>query len=141
MVLPTPRIDFGDGWTPKEPFILFEHIIRDRGSIYSASIGQVHNQADIQQFLTALKRKKKYATATHNSWAVRIEKDGAIYETKRDDGETGAGMVILREIQAAGAVNCVVCVTRWFGGVKLMGDRFKHLQHASRHALREVEKQ
>ena len=52
-----------------------------------------------------------------------------------DDGETGAGMVILRVMQTYDVTNCIVVVTRWFGGVKLMGDRFKHLQNATRHAL------
>lgn len=134
----TPRIDFGDGWTPHERFVLYEKIISDRGSRYSVSIGYVTGKADIKAFLATLTSKKAYAKATHHSWATRLIKDGAVYETKRDDGETGAGMVILRELQAAGAVNCIVCVTRWFGGTKLMGDRFKHLQDASRYALKVV---
>ena len=67
---------------------------------------------------------------------VKVTTDeGVIYETKNDDGETGAGMVILRLLQAADVTNCIVVVTRWFGGTKLMGDRFKHLQDATRHAL------
>jgi len=32
-------------------------------------------------------------------------------------------------------IDCVVCVTRWFGGVKLMGDRFKHVQDATKYAV------
>ena len=135
MVNSTPRIDFGDGWTPAESFTLYEKIISDRGSQYSVSIGRVYGRDDIKQFLRTLTSKKMYQKATHHSWAVRMQHAGIIYESKRDDGETCAGMLILRELQAAGAVNCIVCVTRWFGGVKLMGDRFKHLQDASRYAL------
>lgn len=135
---PTPRINFGDGWMPSEPFVLYDRIISDRGSQYSVSVGYVTGRDDIKAFLRTLVSDKKYAKATHNSWAARLDKDGAVYETKRDDGETGAGMVILREMQAAGVVNCVVCVTRWFGGVKLMNDRFKHLQNASRYGLEQT---
>ena len=129
------RIDFGDTKTPTTPFQLFEYIIEDRGSRYSASIGHVAGKEDINAFLKQLKSKKQYQKADHNSWAARLSHEGVIYETKNDDGETGAGMVILRLLQAADVTNCIVVVTRWFGGTKLMGDRFKHLQDATRHAL------
>lgn len=129
------EIDFGDGNEPAQKFQLFESIIEDRGSRYSASVGLVTSREDIKTFLAELKAKKKYAKATHNTWAARISRDGAIYETKNDDGETGAGMTILRELQRSKATNCVVCVTRWFGGVKLQGDRFRHVQDATRYAL------
>ncbi len=86
-------------------------------------------------FLQHLKSNKKYRKATHNSWAARISNQGTIFETKSDDGETGAGMVILRVMQKEEVSDCVVCVTRWFGGTKLMSDRFKHLQDATTHAV------
>jgi putative IMPACT (imprinted ancient) family translation regulator len=95
----------------------------------------VHGREDIKLFLRQLKKNKKYAKATHNSWAARISQDGLIYETKSDDGETGAGMVILKAMQKKEVSDCVICVTRWFGGVKLMGDRFKHLQDATNLAI------
>lgn len=130
-----PRFDFEDKKIPSSDFTLHEMIIEDRGSRYSVSVGLVHGRDDIKQFLKQLKQKKKYAKATHNSWATRISKDGAIFETKADDGEAGAGMVILRVMQKAEVQNCVICVTRWFGGVKLMGDRFRHLQDATKIAI------
>ena len=127
----TPAFALGDGITPLSPFMLLPHIIEDRGSRYSVSYGLVHNREDIKIFLKTLKQDKAYARATHNTFAARIEHDGVIYETKSDDGETGAGMVILRILQKHDVRNGVVCVTRWFGGVKLMGDRFKHVQDAT----------
>jgi len=127
--------DFGDARTPTEPFQLFEQIIEDRGSRYSVSVGKVTGREDIKQFLKTLKTNKKYAKATHNSWAARISHDGAIFETKNDDGETGAGMVILRIMQKENVTDAVICVTRWFGGIKLEGDRFKHLQDGTKYAI------
>jgi putative IMPACT (imprinted ancient) family translation regulator len=127
----TPPFAFGDGICPTSPFVLLSHIIEDRGSRYSVSYGQVTNRDEIKQFLKVLKKDKRYARATHNTFAARIEHDGVIYETKNDDGETGAGMVILRMMQKHDVRNCVICVTRWFGGVKLMGDRFKHVQDST----------
>lgn len=120
---------------PESDFAQFEQIIEDRGSRYSVSFGKVNGREDIKLFLKKLKKNKKYAKATHNTWAARISHDGAIFETKSDDGETGAGMVILRVMQKEDVSNCIICVTRWFGGVKLMGDRFKHVKDATEYAI------
>ena len=129
------RFDFGESKRPSRKFVLLEKIIADRGSVYSVSYGLVKNREDIKLFLRQLKADKKYKTATHNSWAVRISHDGVIYESKSDDGETGAGMVILRVMQKEDVSDCIICVTRWFGGIKLMNDRFKHLQDAAKFAI------
>lgn len=130
-----PRFNFEDSRTPAAEFTLHEHIIEDRGSRYSVSIGRVQGRADIKLFLRRLKQNKKFARATHNSWAARISQDELIYETKSDDGETGAGMVILRVMQKEQVSDCIICVTRWFGGTKLMSDRFKHVQDATKYAI------
>jgi len=133
-----PRFNFEDSKTPNSEFVLHEQIIEDRGSRYSVSVGRVQRRADIKLFLKQLKSNKKYAKATHNTWAARISQDGLIYETKADDGETGAGMVILRVMQKKQVSDCVICVTRCFGGVKLMGDRFKHVQDATKYAINQL---
>jgi putative IMPACT (imprinted ancient) family translation regulator len=116
-------------------FTQHHRIICDRGSAYSVSIGRVTTREEIKALLTRIKKDRAYATATHNSYAARVEKDGAVYETKGDDGEAGAGLTILREITRADVVNVCVVVTRWFGGVKLEGDRFTHIVNATRRAL------
>jgi putative IMPACT (imprinted ancient) family translation regulator len=118
--------------------VLLPHIIEDRGSRYSVSYGQVHKREDIKHFLATLKKDKAYARATHNTYAARIEHEGVIYATKSDDGETGAGMVILRLLEKNDIRNGVVCVTRWYGGTKLMGDRFKHVQDATLTAINQI---
>lgn len=79
-------------------------------------------------FLKALKRNKKYAKATHNTWAVLLP-EGPL---KADDGEAGAGMVILRMLEREGLEGHIIVVTRWYGGTKLGGDRFRRVQEAVR---------
>ena len=54
---------------------------------------------------------------------------------KNDDGESGAGMVIVRMLEREGLKNHIVVVTRWYGGKHLGGDRFRHVQNAVRHYL------
>ncbi len=131
----TPRLDIGNNRAPRDDFGCYDRIIRDRGSVYSVSIGRVSSRMEIKTFLQRVKSQKGYPKATHHSYAARVAHEGALYETKQDDGETGAGMVILRILQKYGMRDTVVCVTRWFGGVKLHGDRFKHIQDATIYAL------
>jgi putative IMPACT (imprinted ancient) family translation regulator len=140
MSIHTTALPFTDQLEPTENFTLHEHIIEDRGSRYSVSIDKVLGREDIKTFLTTLKKPKAYKKATHHSYAARILHGGAVYETKSDDGETGAGMVILRIMQKQNVVNAVICVTRWFGGIKLEGDRFKHIQDATIYVINTLKK-
>ncbi|MEL6595144.1 MAG: YigZ family protein [Pseudomonadota bacterium] len=105
-----------------------EGIISDRGSKYAVSGGAVQSRADVDAFLKQLKRKKKYARATHNTWAALLP-EGPL---KADDGEAGAGMVIVRMLEREALVGHIIVVTRWYGGTKLGGDRFRHVQDAVR---------
>ncbi|MBY4895058.1 hypothetical protein A8B78_03915 [Jannaschia sp. EhC01] len=100
-----------------------EGVVSDRGSKYAVSGGAVLDRAGVEAFLRALKRKKKYAKATHNTWAVLLP-DGPL---KNDDGEGGAGQVILQMLERDGLHGHVVVVTRWYGGKHLGGDRFRHV--------------
>ena len=84
---------------------------------------------DAKAFIKTLCRKKKFAKATHNTSAV-ILPDGT--PIKNDDGETGAGMVILRMLEREGLTGHIIVVTRWYGGTKLGGDRFRRVQDAVR---------
>jgi putative IMPACT (imprinted ancient) family translation regulator len=99
-------------------------VLRDRGSRYAVSGGPVQGRAGVEAFLTDLKREKKYAKATHNTWACLLTEGGA---QKGDDGEAGAGAVILKMLERAELRDHVVVVTRWYGGVHLGGDRFAHV--------------
>lgn len=99
-------------------------VLRDRGSRYAVSGGPVSGRAGIEAFLAELKREKKFAKATHNTWAAVLGDDGPV---KGDDGEAGAGAVILKMLERAALRDHVVVVTRWYGGVHLGGDRFAHV--------------
>jgi putative IMPACT (imprinted ancient) family translation regulator len=103
----------------------FEGIISDRGSKYAVSGGAVADRDAVNAFLKSLKRSKKYAKATHNTWAVVFSDGGPL---KNDDGEGGAGQIILQMLQRKEISDHVIVVTRWYGGKHLGGDRFRHVQ-------------
>ena len=107
---------------------VLENVISDRGSKYAVSGAPCASAEEARAFVATLCRRKKFAKATHNTWALLTE-DGPV---KNDDGESGAGMVILRMLERAELRNHVVVVTRWFGGKHLGGDRFRHVQDAVR---------
>ncbi len=101
------------------------NVVTDRGSKYAVSGGPVTSRKDADAFLKTLKCNKKFAKATHNTWAALLS-DGT--PLKGDDGESGAGLVILRMLERENITDHIVVVTRWYGGVKLGGDRFRRVQ-------------
>jgi putative IMPACT (imprinted ancient) family translation regulator len=111
-----------------------EDVVRDKGSRYAVSGGAVEGRAGADAFLKTLKRKKKYAKATHNTWAAIL--DGV--PVKSDDGESGAGAIILRMLERKELQDHIIVVTRWYGGTHLGGDRFRHVQTCVRAYLEEL---
>ncbi|MEZ5796521.1 MAG: YigZ family protein [Paracoccaceae bacterium] len=104
--------------------IRIDEVLRDRGSRYAVSGGPAQGRAGAEAFVATLRREKRFAKATHNSWAMLSATEGPL---KNDDGESGAGAVILRMLEREGLTDTVVVVTRWYGGVHLGGDRFAHV--------------
>lgn len=103
---------------------ILDKIISDRGSKYAVSGAPVASAQDARAFVQELCKIKRFAKATHNSWGLLLP-EGPF---KNDDGEAGAGFVIIRMLEREGLVGHVVCVTRWFGGKHLGGDRFRNIQ-------------
>ena len=113
---------------------VFDKIISDRGSRYAVSGGPVRDATEVAALLADLRRTKRFAKATHHTWAAVLDGD----PVKDDDGESGAGALILQMLERAGLQDHVVIVTRWYGGKHLGGDRFRHVVDAVRHYLRET---
>ena len=111
---------------------VFKNIINDRGSKYAVAGAPVKSRAEAVAAVKALKKDKKFAKATHNTWAVLLTDEGPV---KNDDGEGGAGQVILQMLEGNNLTDHVVVVTRWFGGTKLGGDRFRRVQDSVRYYL------
>lgn len=104
----------------------FTNFLSDRGSKYAVSGAPVSSRAEVRALLHQLKRDRKFARATHHSWAALLPEGPA----RGDDGKAGAGAVILRMLEREGLERHVIVVTRWYGGTKLGGDRFRRVQDA-----------
>ena len=114
--------------------LTLDNIISDRGSKYAVSGAPCASEDEAKALIRELCRKKKFAKATHNTWGLLTEAG----PVKNDDGESGAGMVILRMLEREGVQDHLVVVTRWFGGKHLGGDRFRHVQEAVRIYLEDL---
>ena len=53
-----------------------ENVVSDRGSKYAVSGGAVQGRRGCDAFIADLKRVKKYAKATHNSWPASCRTRG-----------------------------------------------------------------
>lgn len=133
------NLSLGFWWNkPKMKRKILKDVIIDRKSKYTVLYNYIENKQDLEDFIKLIKNDKYFKKATHNSYAYRIlQENGSVIEWKNDDGETGAGMCILREIQRADYINIVVVVTRFFWWIMLQADRFKHVINATKIILDE----
>ena len=114
-------------------------LLKDRKSIFQGHICIVKNRQEAIEAVEYLKStSKKIATATHNITAYRIMNPitKKLEKDCDDDGETAAGKRLLHLLDLLKVETCVVIVTRWYGGIHLGPDRFKHINNCARDTLK-----
>lgn len=87
-------------------------------SRFIADVSPVVTAQEAYDFLATV--KKKYWDARHNCHAFVVGQDGETAHSS-DDGEPQgtAGKPILQVLTGSGVSNCIIVVTRYFGGVLL----------------------
>eukprot|EP00741_Cyanophora_paradoxa_P025356 tig00000367_g24475.t1 len=110
--------------------------ITDRKSKFVAHVAAVHSDDEVRAVIAKLYEDKKIANATHNiaAWRFRVG-ESQWEEARDDDGETGAGDKLLALLVLMDVRDALVVVTRWFGGIQLGPDRFKHINERARVTL------
>ncbi|KAF6088133.1 impact RWD domain protein [Phyllostomus discolor] len=111
--------------------------ITDRRSTFQAHLAPVVCLKQVKTVLAKLYENKKIASATHNIYAYRIycEDKQTFLQDYEDDGETAAGGRLLHLMEILNVRNVLVVVSRWYGGVLLGPDRFKHINNCARNIL------
>ncbi|XP_022837219.1 protein IMPACT-like [Spodoptera litura] len=125
------------------PEITHGEVIVDRKSIFQGHAAEVHSIDDVNAVLTKLKMNKKICNAKHNMYAYRIERKtgkgkSSILQDCDNDGEAHAGGRMLHLMQILDQKNTLVVVTRWYGGIQLGPDRFRHINNATRQAIEQA---
>ena len=110
----------------------------ERRSLFIGHAKHVTTEEEAQEFVKA--KKKEYSDATHNCWAYLMK--GGIIARYSDDGEPQgtAGVPMLETIRKSGVTDCVVVVTRYFGGILLgAGGLVRAYSHGAKIALEAAE--
>jgi len=111
----------------------------DRKSTFQAFMAVVHSFNQVQWAKRRLLENPKVARATHNMVAYRFwDSERSVQRADNDDdGEDGAGNKMASLLDLMGTQDVFVMVTRWFGGIKLGPDRFKHIATATQNVLKD----
>ncbi len=93
--------------------------MRVLGSRFLGTALPLSGVEDIEDLLD--QERKRYHDATHWCFAARLGLEPNLTERASDAGEPKgtAGLPILQQIQGRHLTNCLVIVTRYFGGTKL----------------------
>ncbi len=110
----------------------------DRKSTFQAHVIRVASKDDVTSAMEILLNDSKIARATHNISAQRFfgsQDGGRLHTDCDDDGETAAGGRLLRLLNLTKVSQVLVVVSRWYGGVHLGPDRFRHINNVARALL------
>ncbi|XP_058799465.1 protein IMPACT-like [Phymastichus coffea] len=121
----------------KCPSITHGEVIFDRKSSFQGHTAIVFSVDQVKLVLNKLKENKKILQATHNMYAYRIYNESTKYflHDCDDDGEAQAGRRLMHLLEIMDVKNLIVVVSRWYGGIHLGPDRFRHINNAARQVL------
>ncbi|KAG9317736.1 Aldehyde/histidinol dehydrogenase [Chiua virens] len=110
--------------------------IVDRKSVFVGRACQISHPSQVPLILNHLMSDRHITRAAHpiiNAWRCQV--GNVLHQDNDDDGETAAGSRLAHLLSILEINSVLVVVTRWFGGIHLGPDRFKHINHAARNAL------
>ncbi|EJU06289.1 imprinted and ancient [Dacryopinax primogenitus] len=134
---PAPRVPMEVQVTAELPdgieLIVAEPII-DRKSVFVGRACKITHPSQVPPVIAYLMSDRRIARAAHpviHAWRCQV--GNVLHQDNDDDGESAAGGRIAHLLQIL--VYVLVIVTRYFGGILLGADRFKHINQAARDAL------
>lgn len=110
--------------------------ITDRKSVFVGRACRISHPAEVPLILSHLMTDRRISRAAHpiiNAWRCQV--GNLLHQDNDDDGESAAGGRLGHLLQILDVNNVLVIVTRYFGGIHLGPDRFKHINQAARNAL------
>uniref|UniRef100_A0AC35TN98 RWD domain-containing protein n=1 Tax=Rhabditophanes sp. KR3021 TaxID=114890 RepID=A0AC35TN98_9BILA len=120
------------------PSIISSDTLTDRKSVFQGHVARVKNMEEVNMVLWKLKQVKKIANATHNMYAYRFSLQNYVSHDCDDDGESGAGAKMAQVLHLMKAEDLIVVVSRWYGGIQLGPDRFRHINNITRDCVNNI---
>ncbi|KAI1387896.1 uncharacterized protein F4822DRAFT_437718 [Hypoxylon trugodes] len=124
-------------WSTSQPVTL-------KGSTFIVRSTQITEPSQRQSIMQSLFTEiPSLQDATHNAWAYRVRVPTNLFnattirEESFDDGETGCGDFLLKNMREINAVDTLVVMTRWYGGIMLGPDRWRIMRDCLKDALAE----
>ena len=149
--------EVGDVDDPTGLTIWVSEPIVDRKSSFVGRAVRISNEKQVPLVIHEILSDKRVARAAHPAiFAYRVTKDvgglaGTVIDTGQclqvditkcideadydDDGESQAGARLRHLLEILELEDVLVVVSRWYGGILLGADRFKHVNQAARDAL------
>ncbi|TCD61403.1 eIF2 kinase Gcn2p negative regulator [Steccherinum ochraceum] len=121
---------------PEGAEIIEAEPITDRKSSFVGRACKITDPAQVPLILSHLMSDRRIARAAHpiiNAWRCQV--GNVTHQDNDDDGETAAGGRLAHLLQILEVNNVLVIVTRYWGGIHLGPDRFKHINQSARNAL------
>lgn len=112
----------------------------EKKSKFIANGYYIESEEDAKKILE--ETRKKYFDAKHNCYAYRVYEQGQLIEKMSDDGEPSgtAGAPMLNIMKGKNLCNCIIIVTRYFGGILLgTGGLVRAYSEAVNNALENAE--
>lgn len=124
-------------WSASQPVTLKQSTFIVRSTHINKSS---ERQSAMQSLFTSI---PSLQSASHNAWAYRIRVPTNLFgattikEESFDDGEGGCGDFLLKNMREIDAVDTLVVMTRWYGGIMLGPDRWRIMRNCLNDALAE----
>jgi len=116
--------------------VIESEAIVDRKSTFVGRACRISHPSQVPLILSHLMSDRRIARAAHPIiHAYRCQVGTLLHQDNDDDGETAAGGRLAHLLQILEVNNVLVIVSRYFGGIHLGPDRFKHINQAARNAL------
>ncbi|MDS1029495.1 YigZ family protein [Bacillota bacterium LX-D] len=88
-------------------------------SEFIAHVQEVDSEKEAKSFIADVKEKHKQATHNCSAYSIGLGTKEIIFSDDNGEPSGTGGKPILGAIKSSGLTNCVVVVTRYFGGKKL----------------------
>ncbi|CAD6891674.1 unnamed protein product [Tilletia controversa] len=141
------------GLNDKQRSLILKRLVRtepvtERKSVFIAHAARLDHPDEVPIVLSHILSDRKIARATHpiiHAWVCTVPTEDrskgevgsavTVHRDHDDDGETAAGGRLAHLLDLLDVPNAIVVVTRYYGGILLGADRFKHINRVARSGL------